>query len=550
MVRTALAAALAMCLAAACSQDHDSSSLGDPVQGGDDGEPGQTGLVRGGQVHKAPLASALGASADHALLLAAVQDDLSGQVGQLDPVKFSVRGDTTTESPAGGSLRHIDMVQSIDGVPVHGTYLQLTVRGDGRESRVVGSSFSLYRGARVDTDATVNEAGAAGLARQSLSLDGTAEIVSQEMEVRDLDGTLELTWATALRGSHERSIVIASGPRAGETRNVDERVFATTGNVSGFFVTGGAPGGNGVVTQAGLANVVVASASGAAQTDAAGNYAIDVPETDTLQASLNGRASSVVTDAGAPLTAAGAAGPVLDLVLGSGASGEADLAQVTAYVFVDATRNFVEANGVSTDVLGEPLATNTNIASTCNAFYSPFDRSINFFQSGGGCNNSATDSITAHEYGHFVDDALGGITDGGLSEGWGDLLSCFLLGVPEVGFDLLPGQALRSCLNDYVFPPGGNDEVHNLGQAWAGFAFRAREGLIAKLGPVDGEALARALVLPSLPSNAGDILAAVREVFLRDDDDGDLGNGTPNFDVLLPAAQVHGVDIAIGVAAP
>lgn len=72
-----------------------------------------------------------------------------------------------------------------------------------------------------------------------------------------------------------------------------------------------------------------------------------------------------------------------------------------------------------------------------------------------------------------------------------------------------------------------------------------RVGLIAKLGDVDGEALARALVMPSLPSNAADIPGAVREVFLRDDDDGDLSNGTPNSDVLLPAAQQHGLDFVV-----
>jgi hypothetical protein len=116
--------------------------------------------------------------------------------------------------------------------------------------------------------------------------------------------------------------------------------------------------------------------------------------------------------------------------------------------------------------------------------------------------------------------------------------------VLDLGFDLLPGEAIRSCENDYVFPPGGNDEVHNLGQAWAGFTWLVRENLIAKLGDVDGEALARALVLPSLPFNAADIPGAVREVFLRDDDDGDLTNGTPNSDALLPAAQAHGLDFA------
>ncbi len=541
MVRTALGTALAMCLAAACSQDHESTSIGDPVGSGGESD---NGLVQGGRLHQAPLAASLGDTADHGLLLAAVEKDLIDQVGPLDPEQFAVRRDSKTATLAGGSLRHIDLVQTAGGVPVHGTYLQLTVREDSGTPRVVGSTFRLYRGAEVDGTATVDKDEAAGLSRQSLSLAASAEIASQEMQVRDMDGVLELTWATALRGSHSRSIVIASGARAGQTTNVDERVFSS-GTVSGFFVTGGAPGAAGVVTQAGLANVNVSSATASTATDAAGAYTLDVPETDTIQTSLNGRASDVFTEAGTPLTASGAAGPVLDLVLGSEAGGEAELAQATAYVFVNATRSFVEANGVPTEDLGDPLTTNTNIASTCNAFYSPFDRSINFFASGGGCNNSATDSVTAHEYGHFVDDAEGGIQDGGLSEGWGDVLSCYLLGVPEVGFDLFPGEAIRSCENDYQFPPDGNDEVHNLGQAWAGFTWLVRVGLIAKLGDVNGEALARALVMPSLTSNAADIPGAVREVFLRDDDDGDLSNGTPNSDVLLPAAQAHALDFVV-----
>jgi len=538
MVRTALAAVMALSLAAACSQDD--PEVGDPRLDDLAGGGGSSDLVRGGQSHQTSLAASLGATPDIAALLSAVDEDLRDQVGPLDPDDFIVRGDTTTQSPAGGSLRHVDLVQTVDGVPIHQTYLQLTVR----ENTVVGSTFRLYRGAQADTKASVSADSATGMARQSIGATATADIAAQDLEVREMKGTLELVWATALRGSHERSLVIASGPRAGQSEKVDERVFETTGNVSGFFVTGGAPGGLGVVTQGGLANLTVASASGSAQTDAAGNYAIDVPATDTLTANLSGTSGSVATDVGAPLTASGAAGPVLDLVLGSAAGGEAELAQATAYVFVDVERSFLDANGIPAASLGGPLAINTNIADVCNAFYSPFDRSINFFASGGGCNNSASDSVIAHEHGHFADDELGGIQDGGLSEGWGDALSCYIFGVPDVGFDLFPGEAIRSCENDYVFPPGGNDEVHNLGQAWAGFTWLVRENLIAKLGDVDGEALARALVLPSLPSNAADIPGAVREVFLRDDDDGDLTNGTPNSDALLPAAQAHGLDFA------
>jgi hypothetical protein len=114
-----------------------------------------------------------------------------------------------------------------------------------------------------------------------------------------------------------------------------------------------------------------------------------------------------------------------------------------------------------------------------------------------------------------------------------------------VGEDLFPGGApLRSCQNDYVYPPGGGDEVHNLGQAWMGFGWDVRTNLIAALGP-SGDDLARALILPSFQSNAPDIPTAVREVFLRDDDDGDLSNKTPHWDALYAAALHHGLVFAI-----
>src|SRR5262249_1397845 len=70
--------------------------------------------------------------------------------------------------------------------------------------------------------------------------------------------------------------------------------------------------------------------------------------------------------------------------------------------------------------------------------------------------------------------------------------------------------------------------------------------LIAQLGAGPGDALIRKLVLPSLPSNAADIPAAVREVFLRDDDDGDLSNKTPHWDALYQAADKHGLAFVVG----
>lgn len=57
-----------------------------------------------------------------------------------------------------------------------------------------------------------------------------------------------------------------------------------------------------------------------------------------------------------------------------------------------------------------------NIDDRCNAFWA--GRSINFYQKGGfgQCLNTAFADVVIHEYGHGIDDAIGGIVNGGYSE--------------------------------------------------------------------------------------------------------------------------------------
>jgi hypothetical protein len=66
---------------------------------------------------------------------------------------------------------------------------------------------------------------------------------------------------------------------------------------------------------------------------------------------------------------------------------------------------------------------------------------------------------------------------------------------PTVGGDLFDtGRALRTCDNTYRYPAGGSDEAHALGQAWAGFAWQVRAGLVAALSEASNDAAARALI--------------------------------------------------------
>lgn len=175
----------------------------------------------------------------------------------------------------------------------------------------------------------------------------------------------------------------------------------------------------------------------------------------------------------------------------------------------------------------------------CNAFYLPVGDSINFHVEGDGCINTAYDTIIYHEYGHFVDDMAGGILDGSLSEGWGDLLGAYITGQPLNAEGIKgPGTFGRTADNTYQYLPS-LDDIHTIGQAWSGFGWHLRENLINSQGETAGIALAEELVIPAIDANYPDIPSAVFGIVLRDDDDGILSNQTPHWPEITDAAEQH-----------
>lgn len=510
--------------------------------GGGGGEAGYDREVMGGDRLDAKVA---GIARDRADLDQVLGDapSLREAFGDLTARDFTT---TAVTMPTAGArdLTAVFAQQAIEGVPVRGAYAYLVAGGADGEARLLATAYHLYQGAAVATAPTVSRARADDEARDHLRLAASVGL-SGELAIWPIDGALQLAWELTADGDDRRALVIASGPRAGRVEVIDDRIDAASGVVTGWTWEGGAPLGRGHAVARPLPSATVSATGTTAPTDADGRYQLDVADGAPLLAALAGPAAVVRNLTGPTLTASQPAAPQVDFALGR-ATVEAELAQVTA--FREATRawQFLVDNGVPATALGAPLTTNVNLAQTCNAYFSGASRSINFFRAGGGCRNSAEATIVAHEYGHFVDHAFGGITNSGLSEGWGDTLACLLYRAPVVGGDLFDtGRALRTCDNAYRYPAGGVDEAHALGQAWAGFAWHARAGLIAALGEASGDAAARALIVPSLRTNAPRIPEAVREVFLRDDDDGDLGNGSPHYDLLYAAAERHGLGFVV-----
>lgn len=80
------------------------------------------------------------------------------------------------------------------------------------------------------------------------------------------------------------------------------------------------------------------------------------------------------------------------------------------------------------------VPTNVNITSTCNAFYSTGNGSINFYRSGGGCRNTGEiGAVFDHEWGHAIDDNDTGGSLSNSSEGYADIAAIYRLQTSCVG---------------------------------------------------------------------------------------------------------------------
>ncbi|HUQ02725.1 MAG TPA: hypothetical protein VM261_09535 [Kofleriaceae bacterium] len=499
-------------------------------------------LVSGGRLHRDPVSSFAGyQDLKPEDVVPSMVASIGGDLAGLDITQLLTRVQTDSRTASGNTLTHVSMQQTVGGVPIVGTHVGLTLRPgtDGHGARLLASSYKVYTSPAVDTQPAIASGRALSAARSAL---GDGAVSTPALVVRAIDGRLELVWDVSVAGAPARAAVIASGPRVGEVALIDDRYHVTNGTVTGTYASNGAPGGTGTPTTGPLGGLNLTAGNATATTDRNGAFTIDVPAGTPIRATLAGRALSVTTGSGTALEASTPAGATVSIAMGTAT--EFELAQINAYMFADRTRTYLEDNGFAAASFGAAITANVNQTQTCDAFYQ--NRTINFMAAGGMCKNSAHDAVVTHEYGHFVDDIYGGITDGGLSEGWGDTLACYLLDRAPLPSLEDNGSVFRTCDNSYQYPAdAGQAEVHDLGQAWSGFTWHVRAGLIQQLGAGPGDELARKLVLPSLSTNAADIPAAVREVFLRDDNDGDLTNGTPHSDVLRAAAERHALLFAI-----
>jgi hypothetical protein len=233
------------------------------------------------------------------------------------------------------------------------------------------------------------------------------------------------------------------------------------------------------------------------------------------------------------------------IVLNSTNVGEYETAEASAYHWITYTRFFLNGYYPAFNGLGL-LDVRVNVNATCNAY--SYGGRIDLFRSGGGCNNSAFQEVAAHEYGHeFHRWWHGSSSPGGFSEGIGDHIAHFVAGTRVMGRNFhLDGTPVRDYragnsanLRQW---PCSNCEVHDRGEVWGGFIMDLQDNLISSQG-LGGGVLARQLTIPMFASNPADEAEALTEVYLLDDNDASLSNGTPRCTDITAAAQRHSMPV-------
>jgi hypothetical protein len=286
--------------------------------------------------------------------------------------------------------------------------------------------------------------------------------------------------------------------------------------------------------------------------NAAGNYTITHGGTTavTVESRLRGQWFEVFDQS------AGGATPILSQVVtppgpanflhNQANTSEFQRSNVNTYLHANLCRDFV----LSYEPAFPTIATqtffdiNTNLASTCNAFYN--GSSINFYRAGGGCANTGFDTVVYHEYGHHLV-AVTGSGQGAYGEGMSDCIAVIMTDDPVLGrgFQSNCGAGIRNANNTCQYSPTNctencGNEVHACGRLISGCVWSLRNELLNSEPGTYRDTLA-ALTLASIDLHTGtSINPQITIDFLTvDDDDGEIGNGTPHYDEIDAAFSAH-----------
>ena len=179
-----------------------------------------------------------------------------------------------------------------------------------------------------------------------------------------------------------------------------------------------------------------------------------------------------------------------------------------------------------------------------NAYW---DGTINFCPAGNGFANTGTvQGVVHHEFGHGVQNAvIGGQGSQGLGEGNADVLANFMTDESIIGRGFYLNNCnvgIRNSHNALRYPENVvGQEDHSAGRVIAGFHWDITQVLEQahghQTGMIESAQLWHFGRMLSAPQNQ---TAQVLAMFVADDDNGNISDGTPNFSAICASATTHG----------
>jgi hypothetical protein len=516
--------------------------------------PGLRSHVEAGRV--TALYGVPSAAADTAAQSAATWLATSADAWAVPGLDIRPRGNPMDD--ATGRFTFFSYDQYLDGLRVDGTAARILVMNGAQHHVVYAGSKLVDRPAqgfavdRITSDEALTSV--RGDARYAALTEWTTP---EKVVFANSDAVAARAWhfygATSNRSGFEAHSFFVDAS-SGVLLHVRDEVYNAeiTGMVSGFATPGLVPdsASNPPVSVALPEMRILVDGEPRGFTDRDGRFSFESDPTGevTVGADLVGRWVRVFSAAGAELslsTISDVPTVSLDMVFNDN-PGQLKTAQVNAALQVTRTHNFLKDRQPEFPGIDIPIHANVNIDDVCNAFFTPFGLSVNFFRSGFGCANSAFTTIVAHEYGHFAVNSLG-LGQGAFGEGYGDSLAILQHDDPVMGRNFRgPGTSIRNIqAANRQYPCSG--AAHSCGQVVAGVWWDIKREIQATTGVEEGLEYTRQLfadwslvTIGGIGSNSAHPQTAI-EVLSVDDDDGTICNGTPHFDEICSAFASHGI---------
>jgi len=316
-----------------------------------------------------------------------------------------------------------------------------------------------------------------------------------------------------------------------------------TGNVSGMCTTGNAAAECNAEAIMPLPYATVGIGATTVFTDINGNFTIPNAGAGsvTVDASLNGQYFDIFNQSAGATTLSQSVTPPgpADFVFNQANTDEFLRANANVYREANVVRDHCLAQNPAYPTISTQtdFPCNVNINLNCNAFYSPSAQTINFYIAGGGCSNTGNATVVHHEYGHHMVQMAGSGQDA-YGEGMSDCQSLLIADSSCLGDGFQTcGVCLREADNTIQYPYVGG---HEGGRLISGCVWSTRNELLAT-NPGDYMVILKELIVNSILVHTGTSItpSITIDVLTLDDDDANLGNGTPHYNQINAGFGAH-----------